>query len=238
MRSYALRLTIKAIAIVLTAGAIGSFGNYAWTQWGVNFASGHEQVATASDLGKDWAALPLEEVNDWDIPVLEQEPTEYATFARLFIPAFGEDYVRPIAEGTATKQVLNKVGVGHYVGTALPGEIGNFAVAAHRMTYGAAFRDLDRLKEGDDIVVETKDGWYTYKVKRSTIVRPTQVEVIAPVPEQPGVVPSERWMTLTTCTPKWSAEKRLIVFAQYQSFDPRWNGAPDSIKDHVERLDG
>lgn len=238
MRSNAARLIVKAIAVALTVASLGSFGVYAWNQWGINMFSNQEQVSTASDLGKDWKEAPLKQVNDWDIPVLASEPATYEKFARIFIPSFGSDYVRPIAEGTSTKEVLNKIGVGHYQGTALPGEIGNFAVAGHRMTYGAAFRDLDLLGNGDEIIVETVDGWYTYKVDRTKIVKPTEVNVISPVPEKAGEVPSERWMTLTTCTPKWSAAKRLVVFALFDSFKPRWEGAPNAIADHVERLDG
>lgn len=238
MRSNAARLIVKAIAVALTVASLGSFGIYAWNQWGINMFSNQEQVSTASDLGKDWKEAPLKQVNDWDIPVLASAPATYEKFARIFIPSFGSDYVRPIAEGTSTKEVLNKIGVGHYQGTALPGEIGNFAVAGHRMTYGAAFRDLDLLGNGDEIIVETVDGWYTYKVDRTKIVKPTEVNVISPVPEKAGEVPSERWMTLTTCTPKWSAAKRLVVFALFDSFAPRWEGAPASIADHVDRLDG
>jgi sortase A len=229
---------MRGIAVALVVASAGSFGVYAWNQWGMNILSDRDQVSAASTLGSEWRDAPLKEVNDWDIPVLEDPITASDKFARVFIPSFGQDYVRPIAEGTATKEVLNKIGVGHYTGTALPGEVGNFAVAGHRMTYGAAFRDLDLLNNGDEIIVETVDGWYTYKVDRTKIVKPTEVSVISPVPEQPGIVPSERWMTLTTCTPKWSAEKRLVVFALFDDFQPRWEGAPDSIVSHVEKLDG
>lgn len=238
MRSNIARLITRGLAVALVVASVGSFGVYAWNQWGINMVSDKAQVSAASSLGNTWRDAPLKEVNDWDIPVLEDSLEASEKFARVFIPAFGQDYVRPIAEGTSTKDVLNKIGVGHYTGTALPGEVGNFAVAAHRMTYGAAFRDLDLLDKGDEIIVETVDGWYTYKVDRTTIVKPTKVDVTSPVPEKPGIVPSERWMTLTTCTPKWSAEKRLIVFALFDSFQPRWEGAPDRIASQVDKLDG
>lgn len=238
MKTPTPRIITRSIGVLLVAAAVGSFGGYAWDQWGVNALSDRTQVDSAANLGKAWDKAPLVKVNDWDIPVLEAQPEVNEEFARLFIPAFGDTYVRPIAQGTDTKKVLDKIGIGHYLGTALPGEVGNFAIAAHRMTYGAAFRDLDLLNPGDEIIVETIDGWYTYKVDRSKIVKPTEVDVIADVPEKPGVAPSERWMTLTTCTPKWSAEKRLIVFTKFDSFTPRSEGAPGSIEAHVSRLDG
>jgi sortase A len=239
MTSTIARISMRLLAALLALAALGSFGWYAWQQWGVNFFSDKAQVSQASDIGQQWASAPLpERPKDWQVPVLAGEIEQHEVFARLFIPSFGPDYVRPIASGTDTVEVLNKIGVGHYSQTARPGAIGNFAVAAHRMTYGAAFEDLDLLNPGDEIIVETADGWYTYLVDRQQIVDPTEVSVIAPVPGEPGVLPTERWMTLTTCTPKWSVEKRLIVFAKLDSFQPRWDGAPEVIAAQIDALDG
>ena len=74
-------------------------------------------------------------------------------FAVVRIPRFGADYARPVIEGTG-RPVL-ALGVGHYVGTAGPGQVGNFAVAGHRTTYGRPFHDIDQLEDGDPVVVET-----------------------------------------------------------------------------------
>ena len=72
---------------------------------------------------------------------------------------------------------------GHYPDTALPGQVGNFSVAGHRNR--AIFWRLDELTDGDVIGVETQDSWYVYKVTSQEIVRPTAVEVVAPVPGKP-----------------------------------------------------
>ncbi|GDY30952.1 class E sortase [Gandjariella thermophila] len=83
-------------------------------------------------------------------------------FAKLHIPAFGPDYVFSLVEGT-TDQDLD-IGPGHYKGTALPGQPGNFAVAGHRVGKGAPFNDLDLLQSCDAVVVETQTDWFVYRV--------------------------------------------------------------------------
>ena len=83
-------------------------------------------------------------------------------FAKLYIPAFGPDYQFTVLEG-ATDKILES-GPGHYKGTALPGEPGNFSVAGHRVGKGAPFNDLDLLSSCDAIVVETHTDWFIYRV--------------------------------------------------------------------------
>jgi sortase A len=83
-------------------------------------------------------------------------------FAKLYIPAFGPDYQFTILEGSTDK--ILEAGPGHYKGTALPGEPGNFSVAGHRVGKGAPFNDLDLLNSCDAIVVETKSDWFIYRV--------------------------------------------------------------------------
>ena len=121
----------------------------------------------------------------------------------MYIPRFGDDYVKPVAEGTDKATVLDTIGIGHYNGTAMPGDLGNFAVAAHRTTYGKPFNKIAELKKGDPLVVRTEDTWYVYKVTEYKIVYPQNVEVIAPVPgvtkDQPMPDPKKRFITLTSC---------------------------------------
>jgi sortase A len=147
-------------------------------------------------------------------------------FAVLHIPRLGEDYAQVVLEG-ATEATLRQ-GPGHYEGTALPGQPGNVALAGHRVGKGAPFLELDTLRPGDPIVVETVDSWFVYRVLGDTatgdftadpsgipgqhIVRPADVEVIAPTPGG-GSAPTGSYLTLTTCHPKFSARERLIIHA-------------------------
>jgi sortase A len=148
-------------------------------------------------------------------------------FAIVRIPRFGAGYARPALSGTETDTLTR--GIGHYAGTASPGRVGNFAVAGHRTTYGRPFADLDLLKKGDVIVVETKERYNVYAVDSHVIVRPTQVDVIDPVPQHPGVQPTQAWMTMTTCHPKFSAVQRYVVFAKLTKIFARASGLPASF---------
>lgn len=143
--------------------------------------------------------------------------------ARLRIPRFGSGYQWVIGEGISREVLKN--GPGHYPGTALPGQLGNFVVSGHRTTYGAPFGGVAELQPGDAIVVETAKTWYTYRVRSHDIVDPTDIAVILPVPNQPGAQPSERLMTMTTCHPKFSAKKRYIVYSLLESALPKNAGA-------------
>jgi sortase A len=114
----------------------------------------------------------------------------------------------PVLESVALSDLAR--GIGHYPQSQLPGQEGNFAVAAHRATNGEPFRDIDRLRVGDTVYVETQDAWYEYTLRRDQIVRPTDTWVIDPVPGDPGAVPTDRLITLTTCNPRWGNTTRWI----------------------------
>ena len=171
----------------------------------------------------DETAPPEQRTGPAPVP---EVPPHATTFASLRIPRWGPDYVSLISQGTTRRDVLDVLGNGHYEGTAMPGEIGNFAVAGHRTTYGKPLNRVAELEVGDPIVVQTADTWYVYRVTETLIVTPTEVEVILPVPSQPGAAPSEAMMTLTTCHPMFSAAERFIVHATLESWLPVAEGTP------------
>ena len=148
-------------------------------------------------------------------------------FAIVRIPRFGATFARTLYEGT-TKDVLMR-GIGHYEETSLPGAIGNFAMAGHRTTYGKPFNQIDKLVEGDVILVETKDTYFVYRVTGHQIVPPTQVSVLLPVPDQPGKKPTAAVLTMTTCHPEFSARERYIAYAELDATFPRDKGVPADI---------
>lgn len=76
-------------------------------------------------------------------------------FATVFIPRFGADYARTVSEGVDTAVAL-RAGIGHYPGNQMPGQLGNFAVAAHRTTFGAPFNLIATLRVGDKIFCPTR----------------------------------------------------------------------------------
>ncbi|MFJ1753686.1 class E sortase [Kitasatospora sp. NPDC088134] len=150
-------------------------------------------------------------------------------FALIHIPKLGLRY--PIAEGTNKQQVLDKGLVGHYAGTAMPSDpSGNFAVAAHRTTHGEPFRYITRLVPGDKVVVETATAYYTYEVVGGIpVTPPTNVAVLKPVPKGSPFTGPGRYLTMTTCTPEYSATSRLIVFGKMVEERPRSQGRPEAL---------
>lgn len=134
--------------------------------------------------------------------ITEQAPDQGEALGWLKIPVADVDHV--IVEGVAPDDL--KKGPGHMPWTPLPGQPGNSVLSGHRTTYGAPFFDLDLLEEGDRIFVQTASGEHVYEVREILIVEPTDVWVTDP---RPG-----GWLTLTTCTPKYSAAQRLIIVAE------------------------
>jgi sortase A len=162
-------------------------------------------------------------------PPVQGAPAAGATFGLMIVPRWGADYYRPIAEGTGTVAVLNKGQIGHYPTTEMPGEVGNFAVAAHRTSYGKPFNQIPSLRVGDHIYIETADGWYLYLFRNLEYVQPTAVGVVAPVPQADGATPEDRFLTMTSCNPLFSSAERIIAYSLFDRFYPRADGPPDEI---------
>jgi len=201
-----------------------------WQLWWTDVTANREQAATIQTLEREFRPPALEHraadpVAD-PLATLTKVPFGQA-FAIIRIPRFGADYARPVLQGTDHDTLTQ--GIGHYSGTAFPGQVGNFAVAGHRTTYGKPFSSIDLLQKGDIIVVETKARYLVYAVDRHVIVTPDQVEVIAPVPQQPGARPKQAWLTMTACHPRYSASQRYIVFARLLKAIPRAAGLPASF---------
>jgi sortase A len=134
--------------------------------------------------------------------VIRRRPLKGDAIARLDIPSIGvSDYV---VEGTDTGSL--RKGPGHYPETPLPGDRGTAAIAGHRTTYGAPFRNLDEVERGQRIVVDMPDGRFVYRVERTRIVDDEDLSVLEPV--------GYRRLMLSACHPLYSAAERLIVFAR------------------------
>ncbi|MDR3070935.1 MAG: class E sortase [Propionibacteriaceae bacterium] len=131
-------------------------------------------------------------------------------FAIIRIPRFGQNYAKPIYEGT-DRATLRK-GVGHYPLTVDPGEIGNFAVAGHRTTYGKPFNKIAELKDGDKIIIETKETYFVYEIYDHEIVKdePASGRVVWPVPNDWEAEPTEALLTMTSCHPEFSSRERYV----------------------------
>lgn len=127
---------------------------------------------------------------------------------RLMAPRIDLDAV--VVEGTDSADL--RTGPGHYPETPLPGQVGTTAIAGHRTTYLAPFRDIDRMEKDDVITVEMPYARFSYRVERTAIVDPDNPEVIRKVRY-------ER-LVLTACHPLYSAARRFVVFARLERILP------------------
>jgi len=124
---------------------------------------------------------------------------------RIQIPAIKVD--APVVQGDGWEQL--KKGVGQHPGSADPGEVGNVILSAHNDIFGEIFRDLDKLKTGDSIVLFTSQQSYTYIITAIKIVEPTDVEVMASS--------SNPTVTLISCYPYLVDKQRIVVIGQLQN---------------------
>ena len=130
--------------------------------------------------------------------------TQGVPVAQLRIAKIGLDLT--VVEGVGVGDL--KKGPGHFPETPLPGQLGNAAIAGHRTTYGQPFYRLDEVQPGDLIEVDTLAGRFVYSVTGSTVVSPSEYAAVIPT-----IDPDTATLTLATCTPRYTANSRLIVKA-------------------------
>jgi sortase A len=210
-----------------------------WQVWLNDIIEGAAQDNQAQQLSQSWksstAPAPPKAVGP-GTPIVAVAPGNAQKFGILYVPRFGSTWERPIAQGVGVRDVLDKIGVGHYPGSAMPGAVGNFAIAAHRHAYGGGFENLHMLHVGDHVYIGTKDGWYEYTFRNIEYVRPNQVNVLQPVPMEPGVAPVDRILTMTTCNPFFSTAERMVAFATFDTWYPYAEGAPPEIASTVAQV--
>lgn len=205
------------LGVSFVAVSVGLFGWVGWELFGTNYVSAKKHEAILSDITREWA--------DGGTTV-EAAGSEVASVVR--IPRFGRTYAVPILEGTSPRVLA--AGFGHFKSSAGPGEAGNFAVAAHRVTHGEPLRRMPELRPGDEIVVETSAARYIYVLDTAgdaLSVDFSQSWVLAPVPVNPtgGVQPpagvGEHLITIATCAELFHTDNRLVAFGHLQRVEPR-----------------
>ena len=134
-----------------------------------------------------------------NLPVPTSSPQQAV---RVQIPAIDVD--APVVQGDGWEQL--KKGVAQHLGTPNPGQNGNIVLSAHNDVFGEIFRHLDRLQEGDEVILYTNQRAFVYVVKQTQIVEPTQVEVMAGT-QEPVV-------TLISCYPYLVDNQRIVVTAE------------------------
>jgi len=206
------------IGVGLIMAGLSLLAYVAWQLWGTNIIAKKHQREITSQLQEDWAAGAG---CDRFCPKGQAD-------ALIRIPRFGKKYVVPVLEGTDKATVLDKGVFGHFEDTAGPGQVGNYALAGHRVTHGEPLRHMPDLRPGDKVIVETKTFTYTYVLDTNPndlIISFTGVWVLAPIPHNPNsdslkVNPdpkSKRLITLTTCSEIFHTDNRMIAFGHLVS---------------------
>ncbi|GAU66700.1 putative peptidase C60 family protein [Streptomyces sp. NBRC 110611] len=194
--------------LLITAGLImGLF--VAYSLWWTNVLADRAAHRQSDEIRKHWASSKP-----------DKKPEEFDSkdgIGFLHVPAMTSGEVL-VKKGTSAG-VLNAGVAGYYtkpVKSALPNDKkGNFSLAAHRDGHGAKFHNIDKLKDGDPVVFETKDTWYVYKVF-ATLPETSKynVGVLDEIPEGSGKDRAGRYITLTTCTPVYTSTYRYIVWGE------------------------
>ncbi|MGI8407863.1 MAG: class E sortase [Actinomycetota bacterium] len=192
MSSKAMRRTLTGLALCLALGGTGLVAYpFATDLWAARLQSGlTTQLASTGTAER----FRTGEIKSGD------------PLTRLEIPTIDVDTV--VVEGTSLAAL--RAGAGHYPDTPLPGEAGNVAIAGHRTTYGRPFNRIDELKAGDEVVLTTPLGRYTYEVIGPPgVVEPTDYSAV--IDEYPA---DGDYLTLTSCHPEGSAAYRIVVRAK------------------------
>jgi sortase A len=199
-RSPLARLT-RWVGIVLVLAGLAVVGYVVWELYGTNIVAGRgqermrEEIVQAWDEGRDPA------------PTVSGE-------ALVRIPRFGDDWVKPVLLGFDDATLARSVG--RYPDGAAPGGIGNLVLAGHRVTRGEPFRRFLELRAGDRVIVETRRKVFTYELLADgdevrvdfTTSWPLQP---VPEPEAAGEEPTERLITLITCSEIFHTDDRNVV---------------------------
>ncbi len=225
--------------LLLTAGVIVLLF-VAWQMWIGDIIIAAQKNEEGAAISQEWAKAPAPEPppvvqaddgTTYYEPVIPAPPAETELLGRLLVPRFGADYNFGIYGGTSRARTLDKLGIGVYDNSKMPGEVGNFSMAGHRTTWGKPFNQIDKLQLGDAIVVETPDGWYTYRFRTLEYVKPSATDVLLDVPQAPESQTGERFITLTACSPLYSLAERIVAYGVFEAFQPRAEGPPKALTD-------
>jgi sortase A len=221
-----MRTTLRAFSTVLIAAGILLLMDAGLTlAWQEPVSALYARI-TQDALGGDLEDLEEAGPTDLERRVLERLPDQRRQLAflarslkqrldggeaagRIRIPEIDANYV--VLDGTSDEYL--RKGPGFFPETPWPGSGGTTAIAGHRTTYGAPFRNIDELDKGDAIVVEMPYARFEYRVERTRIVDPDAFWVT-------DRVGYER-LVLSACHPLYSAAQRVVVFARQVRVEPR-----------------
>ncbi|NHB84588.1 class E sortase [Tessaracoccus sp. HDW20] len=208
---------LLVLLLILLVVALGLGGVVGWTFFGTNLVAARTAEGELAGLKASFAEA--DPPADDAAPVVAQ-PRSHAAAWILRIPSL--DLEAPVIAGVDPADLGR--GVGWYPGTALPGQLGNFAIAGHRFSNGEPFRRLLELRVGDEVVVETPHAAFTYTLISAPGELTVQADdswVIDPVPGAPDEVPTRAFLTLTTAEDVIETLDRAVGFGTLTETETR-----------------
>jgi sortase A len=214
---------LRILGKALISMGVGVLMFVGWTLWGTGIYTAQQQERLSRQFDSS-PALPPVRVSARDEsgrrvvysgPPKSFNPAPGAAVYQIAIPSIDLD--QTVVHGVDVEQL--RKGPGHYplcnegfdlcaedINEVWPGQKGRVIVSGHRTTYGAPFWDLDKLRRGDQVRVETKWGNFVYRVTEKQIVDADFVGIVIPG--------DDAELVLTTCNPKFSAAQRLVVYSE------------------------
>jgi sortase A len=226
-RRPSVRLVVCALGVVLILIGGSMLVYVGWQYYVTDIIARRKQADIRDELEARWKYPTVADLLGPEVSGVSLG----SAIAVVRIPAFGSDYEVPMIEGVRDSDL--EEGIGHFPGTG-PGQIGNFALAAHRVTHGEPFRHLPDLEPGDEVIVETADAIYRYVLDTNPndlVVPFTASWVLDPVPKPPegespppgmpdfagAAIPTQAIITLTTCSELFHTDDRMVAFGHLVS---------------------
>ena len=214
-RSGPIRRVVLLVGVLMILVGMGFLAYCGWQYYGTNIISKQKHAEIKQSIAKDWD----NGIDGKDVGLLR-------------VARFGSDYEVPIVKGFGDKALAE--GVGWDTKSARPGQIGNFAIAAHRVTHGEPFAKFPKLKKGDEVVVETRRHVYTYRLRNSGTSITVDFSVGWPLqrvpdPKAAGERPTKHVITMLTCSELFHTRNRSVVIGDLVSAKDKKTGKTRQI---------
>ncbi len=178
----------------------------AYQLWFTNQVSDSQASAISTEIREGLKAQVFTSESPSIQVEVKGKPYTVSSIGLVYIPRLKSDvWATPIVVGVGGREL--SLGVGYYPGAAMPGEIGNFAIAGHRATNGEPFARFERLKAGDRVFVQTAAGWFEYELLENKKIPDSATWVLDAQPKGLNL-DSNQLITLTTCDPRWNSTRR------------------------------
>ncbi|MET0929441.1 MAG: sortase [Aeromicrobium sp.] len=209
------RRVVFILGVAMILAGLGFLAYCAWQYFGTNIVSKQKQADIKQSIATNWD----NGIDGDDVGLLR-------------VKRFGADYEVPIVEGFDDDALAS--GVGWDPESADPGEIGNFAIAGHRVTHGEPFATFPKLKKGDEVVVETRTEILTYELRNSGTSITVDFSVgwpLRPVPDPDaaGERPTRAVITMLTCSELFHTRNRNVVIGDLVSEQDKRTGRTRTI---------